>query len=82
MLGAFLLTVATPSIFADDGNQIFRTDRLTMVKPVVKKQREIEPIHVQRTDRIAFYKTELNKDTKRREVVRRSDRIVFSKGNY
>lgn len=64
---------------ADSGNKIFRTDRLSVVKPTDATVQNVELNRIQRTDRIVLKKLEGQPDVEKRKVIRRSDRIIFSK---
>ena len=85
---AFLTVVSTVAVvlasqvsIADTAHPMFRTDRLTVVKPVTKSDKPTEQTRVERSDRVVFYKSDVKKEAAAREVVRRSDRIVFTKAS-
>ena len=73
------VAVASQFAVADSSHPMFRTDRLTIVKPAVKSDVAVEQTRVARNDRVVFYKSDIQKEVAEREVVRRSDRIVFTK---
>lgn len=78
VLSALSLLLFSNISYADDGNKIFRTDRLTINKPV-KPAGDVESQSVKRSDRVTFYKTDQAGENSPREVIRRSDRIVLTK---
>lgn len=75
-----VMALASQSAMADSNDRMFRTDRLTVTKPMPQSDvKTIERIRIQRTDRIGFYKRVSKQETQKREQVRRTDRIVFTK---
>ena len=72
------MMAASSVTHADDGNQMFRTDRLTIVKSAVKVP-SAKQTHVERTDRVGFYKSDVKPVAAKREVIKRSDRVTVYK---
>lgn len=79
VVSAAVITLGSQFAIADITSPNFRTDRLSVVKPVAISDTAVDQTRVARTDRVVFYKSDVKEAVEKREVIHRSDRIKLIK---